>query len=128
MSHDITSHHVSSESQFQYTSKNLPTHHVKPHSGRVPAKGLCFEAGIPGASCRVMELYGLRTLFFNMGSFVLGPGMTSTRSISVAPRPFPKISYHAIPLIQSFIRTVSRWVSHLMSETCTSASLRVSGC
>jgi hypothetical protein len=62
---------------------------VNPHSGSVPAKGLCFEAGIPGANCKVMELYGLRTLFLSIGSLVLGPGMTSTRSISVAPLPLP---------------------------------------
>ena len=113
--HYIALHHKTLHLNFNFIARqrNPPTHHVKPHSGRVPAKGLCFDAGIPGASCRVMELYGLRTLFFNMGSFVLGPGMTSTRSISVAPRPFPKIPYHTVnTVIHSFAQSVSGSVIH----------------
>jgi hypothetical protein len=71
------------------TVPRVCTYQVKPHSGKVPAKGRCCVAGIPGASCKVIELYGLRTLFLSIGSFVPGPGITSTRSISVAPLPFP---------------------------------------
>ena len=64
-------------------------YHVKPHSGRVPEKGLLSEAGIPGANCSVIDVYGRPTLFFTIGSLPGGPGMISMTSISVAPRPSP---------------------------------------